>query len=241
MTRFLKRYAEKALGKLNKFFCFYVEKRNRFFSRSLVRLKRARLTKVNEPGLYSDYIRLAILELCAFEIKAKNVPGSVAELGVYRGDFAKKINEAFPDRKLFLFDTFEGFDKQDIEFDKSRGYSDLKRGFWKTDTPTDVSFIKSIMKYPENCIIKKGYFPDTASGVKDSFVFVNIDVDLFKPIYEGLKFFWPRLEKGGYIFVHDFNNDDWRGVREAVNKFCLENGISYIPIPDAHGSVIIAK
>ena len=195
---------------------------------------------VNESGLYSDYIRLATLELIAYEIRLKKVPGSVAELGVYRGDFAKKINEAFPDRKLYLFDTFEGFDKHDVAFDKARGYPDvlLKEGFL---TQTDADFVKNVMKYPSNCIIKKGVFPDTARGVEDLFAFVNIDVDLFKPIYEGLKFFYPRLEKGGYIFVHDFNNVDWQGVREAVTKFCFENQISYIPIPDAHGSVIIAK
>ena len=30
----------------------------------------------------------------------------------------------FPDRKLFLFDTFEGFDERDIIIDKANSYSD---------------------------------------------------------------------------------------------------------------------
>src|SRR3989338_5554484 len=137
MPRLFKRYSEKILVKINNWFSSRVEGRSRFFSRSLVRLKRPRLIKVNEPGLYSDYIRLATLELCAFEVTNKNIPGSVAELGVYRGDFAKKINEAFPDRKLYLFDTFAGFNTGDVEFDKNKGYSDLKKGSWKTDTPTE--------------------------------------------------------------------------------------------------------
>jgi O-methyltransferase len=63
----------------------------------------------------SDYFRLSSLELAAYEIYANNIKGNVAELGVFRGDFAKFINMSFPDRKLYLFDTFEGFDKKDIE------------------------------------------------------------------------------------------------------------------------------
>jgi O-methyltransferase len=63
----------------------------------------------------SDYFRLSSLELIAYEIYANNIEGNVAELGVFRGDFAKFINISFPDRKLYLFDTFEGFDEKDIE------------------------------------------------------------------------------------------------------------------------------
>jgi O-methyltransferase len=52
---------------------------------------------------------MSSLELVAHEIYENNVIGEVAELGVYRGDFASIINALFPDRKLYLFDTFRGF------------------------------------------------------------------------------------------------------------------------------------
>jgi O-methyltransferase len=41
--------------------------------------------------------------------------------------------------------------------------------------------------------------------------------------------------------VHDFNNLNYKGVREAVLEFCREKGISYVPIPDIGGTVIITK
>jgi O-methyltransferase len=62
----------------------------------------------------NDYFRVSSLELVAYEIYSNNVKGNVAELGVFRGDFAKHINVAFPDRKLYLFDTFDGFNEKDI-------------------------------------------------------------------------------------------------------------------------------
>lgn len=61
--------------------------------------------------------RRECLEKISVLVKEKQVAGAVAELGVYRGDFAKVINEVFPDRKLYLFDTFKGFPEQDISYE----------------------------------------------------------------------------------------------------------------------------
>lgn len=43
-------------------------------------------------------------------------------------------------------------------------------------------------------------------GIEDSFCFVSLDMDLYKPTYEGLHYFYPRLNHGGYIFIHDCRN-----------------------------------
>lgn len=188
-----------------------------------------------QPNL--DYIRVATLELCYEEIISKNIQGNVAELGVYQGDFAKRINQLFSDRKIYLFDTFEGFHPSDLEKDTEKGYSDGKQDF----SGTSVEKVLQKMAYPNNCIICQGHFPSTTYGIEDTFCFVNLDADLFDPIYEGLKYFYPRLSKGGYILVHDYNNDDYLGAKEAVRQFCNENVINYVPIPDIGGSVIITK
>ncbi len=37
--------------------------------------------------------------------------GLAAECGVYQGEFSSKMNRCFHDRTLYLFDTFQGFDK----------------------------------------------------------------------------------------------------------------------------------
>ena len=57
-----------------------------------------------------DYVRIKCFELAVKEIKKRKIQGSVAEVGVFQGEFAQYINVAFPDNKLYLFDTFEGFD-----------------------------------------------------------------------------------------------------------------------------------
>jgi O-methyltransferase len=186
---------------------------------------------------YFDYIRLSTLELLAHEILTNNVPGNLAELGVFKGKFAKYINQHFPERFFYLFDTFEGFDKRDKQTEQANNYSSANQDF----SATSVDKVLAQMPFPEKCIVKKGYFPESAEGVEDTFALVSLDTDLYEPIYNGLVFFYARLSKGGYILIHDFNNDHYKGVRDAVMKFCGENNIGYLPIPDKAGTVIICK
>jgi O-methyltransferase len=186
---------------------------------------------------YFDYIRLSTLELMSFEIKKRNVEGSIAELGVYEGKFARYINEYFPDKKLYLFDTFEGFDNRDVANEAQRNFSSGTQDF----SDTSINFVLKQMPFPDKCIPVKGFFPESANGIEDEFVLVSLDADLYQPIYAGLNFFYPRLVPGGYILVHDFNNDNYKGSRKAVEQFCSEQNVNFVPLPDSGGSAIIAK
>jgi len=210
-----------------------LEKRHVFITGSLQFLKRPRSIETN----YFDYIRLSTLELVAKEINTRKLQGNVAELGVYKGGFAKLINAYFPDRSLYLFDTFEGFDRRDVAIEKSKGFSTASQDF----SNTSVESVLKVMPYPEKCIPKVGFFPETAQEVTGQFVFVSLDADLYDPIFNGLKFFYPKLVSGGYIFIHDFNNDDYKGARKAVEQFCEEEHINFLPLPDLCGTAIITK
>lgn len=186
---------------------------------------------------YLDYIRLATLELVAHEINNKNLQGNVAEVGVYKGKFAQYINQYFPSRKLYLFDTFQGFDEKDIKAEIKLGLNNVGQNF----SNTSVDIVLKNMPFPEQCIIKKGFFPETTEGIDDTFVFVSLDTDLYEPIYQGLTYFYPRMVRGGYIFVHDVNNDSYKGAAKAVNQFAIEQQISFLPLPDACGSAVLIK
>ncbi len=193
--------------------------------------------KRNIDRNYMDYVRLASLELAADEINSSNLQGEVAELGVYKGKFARYINQYFPQRKLYLFDTFEGFDKTDVKAEVENNFSSGEQDF----SNTSVEEVLKRMPFPDKCIVKKGYFPSTAQGLKEDFVFVSIDTDLYDPVYNGLCYFYPQLVKGGYIFVHDYNNDAYKGAKEAVRKFCAEYNVSKFALPDSAGSAVIIK
>lgn len=186
----------------------------------------------------SDVVRAATLELLSREVHELAVPGAVAELGVNRGDFAALVSHHFPDRALHLFDTFEGFDPRDMDVDRTRRY----RSEFNDFSDTSVSLVLARLPHPERAHVHAGWFPETAGPcAQECFCFVSLDVDLFQPTYEGLRFFYPRLAPGGSILVHDYNNEGHRGAKEAVRAFAREMGVATAPIPDSGGSVVITK
>jgi len=186
----------------------------------------------------SNIARVTALKNAAQIIYDNHIPGAAAELGVFQGDFAKEINGAFPDRQLFLFDTFEGFSEKDVEKEKEIG---TKRMFERSYnySGTSVELVMNKMKNPKNCIIRKGFFPETVKGLESDFAFVSLDADLYQPMLEGLKYFYPRLVKGGYIFVHDFFTDAFTGTKEAVMEYDRLRNINFVPVGDDCSIVIV--
>lgn len=161
----------------------------------------------------------------------KNV--AVAEGGVFQGMFSREINQYFPDRKLYLFDTFEGFDKKDVDVEANCGYSEVKEHYY-SDTSEEMVLKK--LPHKEMAIIRKGYFPDTAIGLENErFLFVNLDFDLYSPILAGLRFFFPRMIHGGVILVHDFFTEFYHGVGKAIEDFEIEQGIELVKAPIGDG------
>ncbi len=182
-----------------------------------------------------DKPKIALIECIAREVYKNNINGSVAEAGVYKGWTARYINMFFPDRKLYLFDTFEGFNKDDQERDDSRNLYNMKIDYSKTSE----ELVLNRMYNPNKCVIKKGWFPETTYNIKDKFAFVRLDMDLYDPIYAGLQYFYPLMEKGGYIVVHDCRSENFDGARAALLDFCKEKNIGYMCMPDDLGSAVI--
>lgn len=183
-------------------------------------------------GIHWEEERIVMLRKCIAMMKERDIRGDMAEVGVYTGEFSKLFNRYFPENKLYLFDTFTGFDSTRDEV------NEVDENNFK-DTSVEVVLGKMIR--PENCIIRKGYFPDTAKDIDSKFSLVSLDCDLYKPILAGLEFFYPRLVKGGYIFIHDFGSYHYEEVKNAVYEYCNKHSIPLFPIVDRCLSVIISK
>ncbi len=193
-------------------------------------------------GAYSeDYTRIRTFELVHKEITDAGLKGNVAELGVYRGEFSKYLNRAFSDRILYLFDTFEGFDETEAAIEKESG--NCGDAFINRFRDTSIDMVMTKMNHPERIVLKKGLFPRSLDGLEDNFIFVSIDVDFEQSIYDGLKYFYPRLVCGGYIFVHDYNSLSLMGVRRAVARYERDENtrLCKCPITDLEGTLVITK
>lgn len=183
-------------------------------------------------------IRLSALRLAASEIRRRKIEGAACELGVYRGEFAAEISREFPDRALYLFDTFSGFDDRDIGFEDAKP----KRDFADTDEET----VRRALPNPEKAVFVKGYFPESLEELEGSdglrFAFASIDPDLYRPALEGLRYFYPRLAEGGMIMIHDYTSAQFPGIKKAVDEYAAEcGGLTPVPLMDLHGTAVIVK
>ena len=183
--------------------------------------------------------RIATMRLLAEQINQEQIPGDIAELGVFRGGFASLISAAFPDRRFHLFDTFCGFSDPDIAIEQAGHYSKAQTGDF---ADTSVEFVRKRLPYPKNAVFYQGFFPDTFQNCHtECFCFVSIDADLYAPTAAALPLFWERLSPGGVLMIHDVNSTQFTGAGKAVREFCRETGILSIPVCDLHGSVLLRK
>lgn len=184
-----------------------------------------------EKELTNDYVRLATLELLCRRLE--KTPGAAAELGVYRGFFASCINQLLPRRKLYLFDSFEGFAEP----------AKASAAFQAAHKNTAAETVLSIMPHPEMVTLKPGFFPESLKGLEERFCLVSLDVDFYQTTLDGLRYFWPRLEAGGYLMLHDWGSPSLPGVAEALDSYEREVGgkITSVPLCDVGGTLVLCK
>ncbi len=201
-------------------------------SERLIRVPlRTERERITGPEADNDYVRLKTLEaLCE---RLEDVPGAAAELGVFRGDFARWLNRLLPDRMLYLFDTFEGFDEAESE--------GCGEGFLAAHRGTAAARVLRGMPFPDRVVLRAGLFPQTAEDLDgERFALVSLDVDLEESTLSGLRFFVPRMSPGGCILLHDYNNPRLPGVRRALARFEAEHGrLAAVPLCDVSGTLVL--
>lgn len=191
-------------------------------------LRDARLSAAEQEN---DYVRMGTLELLCRRLE--NVPGAAAELGVYRGQFARCINRLLPDRTVYLFDSFQGFDAA----------AEAGEAMQAAHEKTSMEQVLAVMPYPERVVLKPGFFPESLNGLEEIFCFVSLDVDFEAATLAGLRYFWPRLSSGGYLMLHDWGNPGLPGPGKALERYQEEVGqrLPAVPIPDVNGTLVLYK
>ena len=151
----------------------------------------------------------------------QDLPGDMAELGVYRGGSAKVIAATCPAKILHLFDTFTGLPySETVERDPERY---VRKGMFSACSEAEVRMYLGIGRH----VYHPGLFPASAEGFQDSdtsFSFVHVDCDLYDGARDAIRFFWPRMVHGGIMFFDDYNCK-FTGVTEAVDEVFHESRI----------------
>lgn len=181
-----------------------------------------------------DYNRYASLGLAIARVIDEEIPGSFAEIGVFRGDTSVIVSRLAPGRRYYLFDTFEGFPDADLEPGVTEDY--------RFHT-TSAFYVSARLSSMPGVVLKPGYVPETFAGLEDErFAFALLDLDLHRPTVASLEFIYPRLSPGGYLFVHDYNSPEsnW-ACKRALDAFLTDKPELIIEVPDTWGSAMFRK
>ena len=158
-----------------------------------------------------DVVRCYILYQMGLQAAMRE--GDVAEIGVYKGGTAMLLSNTFKgtSKKIHLFDTFTGMPPADPQKDlhKEGDFND-----------TSFNGVKAYLSDYSNVMLHPGLFPNTAASIKESyFSMVHIDVDIYKSVMDCIKFFYPRLAKGGIMIFDDYGYISCPGAKLAVDEF----------------------
>lgn len=206
----------------------------------------ARITTARAPMMFPTYssqiaryverchddVRYATMALAIERLRRDQIEGAFAELGVYRGATSAFLRSVAPERRLFLFDTFQGFPRHLVNESGDCRFED-------TSQETVARAIGDL----SNVEFRKGCFPDSTNGLESqSFAFVLLDFDLYASAVEALDFFYPRMVRGSYFFMHDFNSPESdHAISRAAREFLADKPELLVEIPDCWGSAVFRK
>lgn len=158
-----------------------------------------------------------LYELWSLLGEVAEIPGSVLEVGVWRGGsgtlLAIRAAELGITDIVFLCDTWEGVVKTgplDIYYHDGK-HDDTSRG-------TVEALVTSLGL--ENVELLQGIFPDqSAERISDrTFRFVHVDVDVYQSASDVLEWAWPRLSAGGVVVFDDYGFPACPGVTQFVDE-----------------------
>ncbi|MEW6275619.1 MAG: TylF/MycF/NovP-related O-methyltransferase [Bacillota bacterium] len=146
-----------------------------------------------------------------------NVPGDLAECGVYRGGSALLLAKTLymygkGDKTLHLFDTFQGMPPANPELDlhKEGDFADTSLEEVQNYLAGYGTFLRF---YP-------GVFELTFPAVNGKrFSFVHVDCDLYASVKLCCSFFYTRLNPGGVLIFDDYGFPTCPGAKRAVDEF----------------------
>ncbi|MGJ5820945.1 TylF/MycF/NovP-related O-methyltransferase [Paludibaculum fermentans] len=174
--------------------------------------------------------------------RTRNVPGEIAECGVYRGStlvsLAMYAAQQGVRKAIHGFDSFEGF-AESIVSDQQLGGADIdcKHPGGMNETSYELVAGKLKLFGLHNVELHKGFFEHTLQQCSAlSFSFVHLDCDAYDAYMDCMKFFYPRLSRGGVILFDEYNDPPWPGCNKAIDEYLADKPERCEPI--AHDNFV---
>ena len=176
-------------------------------------------------------------ELWSILGELREVPGSIVEVGVWRGGtgalLAARASSLGIEGRVYLCDTWRGVVKSgeiDVYYRDGK-HDDASR--------SDVETLLSGLSL-RNVELLEGIFPDeTGDRISEPTIrLCHCDVDVYQSARDVLDWVWPRLSPGGVVVFDDYGFPACPGVTKLVDEQRLRDDRFVLHNLNGHGIVV---
>jgi hypothetical protein len=162
------------------------------------------------------------------------------ECGVNLGGNAQLIvsflNFAVLKKRLYLFDTFQGFDPSLLSKSEKRNIAE------HYDYTPCYEAVKSRFAGKPYVSIIKGTVPLSLEQVHfDKICFLSIDMNCARPEVEAVRYLWKYITPGGIILLDDYGFKNHHEQKKELDRLATELAFDIIQLPTGQGLVFKAN
>ena len=143
--------------------------------------------------------------------------GCGAEIGVYKGQFSKKIKQARPDIRHYMIDPWKPYADRN-----SRGkLTNFGKGLTTTEEMLDVMKQAISVALDYDCIVIPAESLKAVEMFEDNsldYVFIDASHE-YEDVKADIEVWSPKVKKGGIVGGHNYKDKTYPGVTKAVDEF----------------------
>ncbi len=141
-----------------------------------------------------------------------------AELGVFNGSFSERIKALLNPAKLYLVDIFDGVMGSGDVNGENFHFINLKESFEQLSNRYSSD--------PKTQVVKSSTI-DFLNSISDGYLdAVYIDADhSYDAVRQDLNLSFLKVKENGLIMGHDYEENEFPGVVQAVAEFCKERNL----------------
>jgi O-methyltransferase len=180
--------------------------------------------------------RMYALHQAVRHVLDRGVPGDLVECGVWRGGSSMVMAKALAaagdaDRRLYLYDTYEGMSEPtERDLDPSgRSAEELLRAHDKDDPIWAEASLEEVRHNLMTCGLDPGRVEFVKGKVEETIpatlpskiALLRLDTDWYESTRHELDHMYPLLVPGGVLVIDDYGH--WQGARTAVDEYFAEH------------------
>jgi hypothetical protein len=190
---------------------------------------------INEirPFTMTSLERIKVLLDAVGYITNNSIEGDMVECGTWKGGsimamMKKLLQQSVTDRRIWVFDTFDGMPAPK-EIDETYRRESAKRILDTSSKETSFVWAYSPIEEARKNILSVGYPARNISFVKgkvedtipvtsiEKIALLRLDTDWYSSTKVELEYLFPRLVEGGILIIDDYGH--WQGCKKAVDEY----------------------